>query len=60
MTNTALESAITIPRTEWDAHVKRVEVVFDLVSALMAGLAQHPMASAFLPPDVLQSMREGS
>jgi malate synthase len=48
---------VVIPKDEWEAHMKRVEGVFNLVEKMLTSLAANPMFAGMLPPDVQQDLR---
>jgi hypothetical protein len=53
----APEVTITVPKVEWDAHVKRVESLVDLITGVMNGLSSNPLLMSMVPPDTLNQMR---
>ena len=53
-----LNGHVLIPVDQFEAHMKRVEIVFALVKSVLAGLADSPMAPALLGPDVIRQLRE--
>lgn len=42
------EVNVSIPKTEWDAHVQRVESLCTLIDGVMGTLANNPMFAALL------------
>lgn len=49
---------ITIPKAEWDEHVKRVNFLTGTLAALLNALGQHPMFAGFVPPDIREQIAQ--
>lgn len=53
-----VDNVVEIPVSVWEEHVKRVESLCELLESLFGALAQNPMFSAMVPPDLLAKLRK--
>lgn len=56
--HTETEETVVMPAAVWEAHVKRVESLCELLESLFGALAQNPMFGAMVPPDLLAKLRK--
>lgn len=47
---------VEIPKSEWDAHVQKIDFLTGTLAGLLSALGQHPMFSGFIPPDIREQI----